>query len=188
MSRSTGTRNPTIRTLILAAFLILLMPIAGAKLQAQDAQIRLGLSDADRKVISSHVLTMAEMRKMAAFYTKLAELAKHDRKYCSLTKQDLQELNTKLDKQESMSIAESVKALEGEAATRNALRESGLSAEEYVVIMLTQLMTMVDNVTRFTGRSPFADPVKVHPANLEFLMTHGEELGRLYEPIADICS
>jgi hypothetical protein len=85
------------------------------------------------------------------------------------------------------SIAERAKAMDAEPFVRNALRASGVTAEEYVVIMLAYVTTMADNVTRMTGRSLFAEPVPVHPGNRTFLMSHEEEIGKLMEAIPAFC-
>jgi hypothetical protein len=181
--RTAHSLHPSTSILFRAVFLLLFLPLSGAGLRAQGTGLTLGLSAADHQTLAAHLLTMEDMRKFVAVGSQLAEVAKRDPKVCALIGQSDEDSASPGNR----SIAERAKAMDAEPFVRNALRASGVTAEEYVVIMLAYVTTMADNVTRMTGRSLFAEPVPVHPGNRTFLMSHEEEIGKLMEAIPAFC-
>ncbi len=172
------------RAALLALAFALAFPLATAELRAQGSGVTAGLSAADRKVIAEYVLKIEDFRKLAVARAKLAELAARDRKICAhLWQQDDEELDSSGD----LSIAGRVKALEAEPALRAALEAGGLSAREYVVIMLTYVNTVAGQMAELVGVQPDADRVPVNPANRQFLASHHEEVMKLFESVSDPC-
>src|SRR5690606_31864208 len=87
--RLAGLIHATARALRRAALLALALafPLSTPELRAQGPGLTLGLSDADRKALAEHVLTMEDLRKLSAARRKFAELAERDRKICELIRQ-----------------------------------------------------------------------------------------------------
>jgi hypothetical protein len=179
----TDRLNSTARTLLRTILLLLALPLVVAELRAQGAALTIGLTAADREVISQHILTMDDMRKLVSVSVRLAELARRDNKVCALIRQEASAPEAAGDR----SLAARARALEAEPVTRAALQASGITARDYVVIMLTHLTAMMDNVAQVTGRSLYSDPIKVNTANRQFLISHEDEIGELFESIPDTC-
>jgi hypothetical protein len=182
MHRSNSLHS-TARRLLRAILVTLALVLSGADLRAQGAGLTLGITAADRELLSAQTLTMEDMRKLAAVSTKFAELARRDRKVCRLIRQEAEAPDSPGDR----SIAARARALEAEPVTRAALEASGVKAGDYVVIMLTHLTAMMDNFAKVTGRPLYGDPVKVNPANRQFLISHEKEIGKLFESVPDPC-
>jgi hypothetical protein len=179
-----NSRHSSARTPLRAILLTLVLLLAGTELRAQEGGLTIGLTAADREVIAQHILTMDDMRKFAAVSTRFAELAQRDSKVCALIGQEERAPGASAD---DRSIAARARALEAEPVTRAALQASGVTAREFVVIMLTYLTTTMDYMTRVTGRSLYSDPVKVNPANREFMVSRKDEIGELFESLPDPC-
>lgn len=175
--------HSTARRLLRAILLTLPLVLSGAALRAQGTGLTIGLTAADREVLEAHVLTMEDMRKYVAVSTKFAELAKRDSKVCRLIRQEAEAPDSPGDR----SIAARARALEAEPVTRAALEASGVAARDYVVVMLAHLTAMLDNFTQVTGRALYGDPVKVNPANRQFLISHEKEIGKLFESVPEPC-
>lgn len=181
--------HPATRILLLVIPLALAVPFSAAELRAQDEDITIGLSAADRKVIENHLLSMEDLRKLTAVAWKVFELTKHDKDICAQVNQASEAIEDQTNRTIAArtTIAGRVRAVEADPVIRAALQASGVTSREYVVIYITNTVTAVELLARLTGQSFFEDPIKVNPANLQFLESNGEEIQRLYDSLPDPC-
>jgi hypothetical protein len=172
--------HPAARTPFLVILLALItFPLSATVLRAQQTGPLTGLSAADREVIASHLLTMDDMRKVAAIMREFSEQAERDRKICGLFEQEVESIDALAD----LTIAGRVRAIEASPVMRTVLKASGVSAREWVVIDITRTAVIMELVGAFAD-----DPLEVHPANLEFFQKHLEEMDQLYNSISSPCS